>query len=213
MRLISTRTLVLHRGFPGEPPDYAILSHRWEAEEILFQDFTAVTTSRTIKGARRDGYDYVWIGTCCINKSSRAEPSEAINSMYRWYKNSGLCYVYLYDFEHGWTLQESITPPYVPFYSFKWQLIGNKTSLGNALNDITGARLHIIPGTLYTATQHRTDQDRAYSLMGLFGVFMPALYGEGANAFCRLQLEIIHTSHDQKCVEAVISDEERYRGM
>jgi hypothetical protein len=40
-------------------------------------------------------YRYVWIDTCCIDKSSSAELSEAINSMFKYYQNSKICYVYL----------------------------------------------------------------------------------------------------------------------
>jgi hypothetical protein len=43
------------------------------------------------------GYVYVWIDTCCIDKSSSAELSEAINSMYQWYEMAGVCYAYLDD--------------------------------------------------------------------------------------------------------------------
>ena len=47
--------------------------------------------------AIRDGYEYVWVDTCCINKDSSAELSEAINSMYRWYQSAAVCYVFLSD--------------------------------------------------------------------------------------------------------------------
>ncbi|KAK4241567.1 vegetative incompatibility protein HET-E-1-like protein 24 [Achaetomium macrosporum] len=65
-----------------------MLSHTWEDEEVTFQD---------MHGARRDGFTWVWIDTCCIDKSSSADISEAINSMYRWYQRSSVCYVYLAD--------------------------------------------------------------------------------------------------------------------
>ena len=47
--------------------------------------------------AARQKLSYVWIDTCCIDKSSSAELSEAINSMYQWYRNAECCYVYLSD--------------------------------------------------------------------------------------------------------------------
>jgi hypothetical protein len=47
--------------------------------------------------ARRDGFQYFWIDTCCIDKSSSAELQEAINSMFRWYRDAVKCYVYLAD--------------------------------------------------------------------------------------------------------------------
>ncbi|RYN46778.1 hypothetical protein AA0118_g12387 [Alternaria tenuissima] len=47
--------------------------------------------------ATKDGLEHFWVDTCCIDKSSSAELSEAITSMFRWYKNSAQCYVYLAD--------------------------------------------------------------------------------------------------------------------
>ncbi|KAM7198431.1 Heterokaryon incompatibility protein (HET) domain containing protein [Naviculisporaceae sp. PSN 640] len=49
------------------------------------------------KKARQEGYQYVWIDTCCIDKSSSAELSEAINSMFRWYHEAEVCYALLSD--------------------------------------------------------------------------------------------------------------------
>lgn len=91
-------------------PPYAILSHRWEHEELTFQEI------KTGMGKKKHGYykvdmccrqarkDYtreqlshVWVDTCCIDKTSSAELSEAINSMFRWYANASMCYAYLSD--------------------------------------------------------------------------------------------------------------------
>jgi len=89
-------------------PQYAILSHTWGAdtEEATFEDLIDGT------GAGKPGYDkirfcgeqarceglqYFWVDTCCINKSNSTEFSEAINSMFRWYRNAAKCYVYLSD--------------------------------------------------------------------------------------------------------------------
>ncbi|XTI91280.1 hypothetical protein V2W45_1312646 [Cenococcum geophilum] len=47
--------------------------------------------------AARDGLQHFWVDTCCINKSSDSELSEAINSMFRWYRNATKCYAYLPD--------------------------------------------------------------------------------------------------------------------
>ncbi|TKA73441.1 hypothetical protein B0A55_06084 [Friedmanniomyces simplex] len=50
----------------------------------------------------------------------------------------------------------------------------------------------------WAATRTTTrPEDRTYSLLGLFGISMPLLYGEGHRAFRRLQEEIIRTSDDQ----------------
>ncbi|PVH69233.1 HET-domain-containing protein [Cadophora sp. DSE1049] len=80
--------------FEDDIPEYAILSHRWGAEEVTFRDLTD-GTSKVKAGygkiqfcgqqARRDGLEYFWVDICCIDKSSSAELLEAINSMFRWY--------------------------------------------------------------------------------------------------------------------------------
>jgi hypothetical protein len=90
------------------PPPYAILSHRWEAEEVTLQEFSN-PESRNKRGyekikncclqAKKDGYSYTWVDTCCIDKTSSAELSESINSMFKWYRNSRICYAYLSDIE------------------------------------------------------------------------------------------------------------------
>ncbi|KIK14755.1 hypothetical protein PISMIDRAFT_345083 [Pisolithus microcarpus 441] len=240
MRLINVRTYHLET-FDSKPPEYAILSHRWREEEILFQDIEDGKDILARKGyakfldscrrASKDGFGYIWIDTCCIDKSSSAELSEAINSMYHWYKNSALCYAYLDDvcdpvvvrdrawasalvrsewFTRGWTLQELIAPRHVQFYTRDWSLIGSKVTLAHALTIVTripipvlchglsSSRLCIAQIMSWAANRVTTRvEDQAYSLMGIFGVFMPILYGEGKHAFSRLQLEIMRTSNDQ----------------
>ncbi|KAH7924794.1 hypothetical protein BV22DRAFT_486348 [Leucogyrophana mollusca] len=44
--------------------------------------------------------------------------------------------------------------------------------------------------------QTTTIEDMAYSLMGIFGVHMALLYGEGINAFTRLQREVTKMPDD-----------------
>jgi hypothetical protein len=88
MRLLNTNTLLLHEFF-GKIPGYAILSHTWEKEEVTFQDLTLrredakhMKGYEKIEGACRTarGYEFewVWVDTCCIDKSSSAELSEAV---------------------------------------------------------------------------------------------------------------------------------------
>ncbi|KAL2170614.1 hypothetical protein VTG60DRAFT_4627 [Thermothelomyces hinnuleus] len=152
MRLINTRTLHLEEFPRQDVPEYAILSHTWEKEEVLFSDMADLSRAREkagfakIQGACRmaaaHGHDYIWIDTCCIDKSSSAEvSSEAINSMYRWYERSEVCYAYLCDvkdpkdesqlvssrwFTRGWTLQELLAPNRVELYTADWSYIGGK---------------------------------------------------------------------------------------
>ncbi|KAL2677356.1 hypothetical protein Neosp_011125 [[Neocosmospora] mangrovei] len=225
--------------FPDETRvSYAILSHRWEDDEVLLQDIMQ-GTAPSKKGwqkvedfcriAQKEGFRYVWIDTCCIDKSSSAELSEAINSMYRWYQNADTCFAYLNDckyngvcqpgsaelgnskwFKRGWTLQELIAPTEVVFLSAEWREFGTKRSLAEEISEITSIDKNLLqfPKWLnkfcaaqklsWAATRETTRvEDRAYSLMGLFNVNMPLLYGEGNKAFFRLQMEILQSSNDQ----------------
>ncbi|KAH8650498.1 heterokaryon incompatibility protein-domain-containing protein, partial [Tricladium varicosporioides] len=172
--------------------------------------------------AKRLGYDLVWIDTCCINKTDSVELGEAINSMYRWYAMAKVCIAYLQDvnslgeimqsdwFNRGWTLQELIAPKTVRFYDRRWNYLGDKSSLSNVLVKKTGipteALKNIKPVQAYSVAQRmswaakRTTkrlEDRAYSLMGLFDVNMPMIYGERDGAFIRLQEQIISKSADE----------------
>jgi len=230
---------------------YAVLSHRWGKEvsydemvqlpKMVAEDRYEVRARagyqkivHSCKQAEKDGFDWLWVDTCCIDKRSSAELSEAINSMYRWYKNSKRCYAYLHDveqawfptfrntskfhgstgwpewFSRGWTLQELIAPKDVRFFNKDWEHIGDKKGLATALNEITRVPEHILKNGIppkrpsvaqimsWAADRETTRvEDRAYSLLGLIGVHMPMLYGEGNHAFQRLQLEIIRMSNDQ----------------
>ena len=237
MRLVHSRTLSLHEFADSEIPKYAILSHRWGRDEVSFQDMqNGKAQGRAgyskIQGcgaqAAADGCDYFWVDTCCIDKSSSAELSEAINSMYRWYQKAERCYAYLSDvqadgdhfgeqspfrkskwFTRGWTLQELIAPRTMEFYGEKWVHLGKKSSLGKLIEEITGVDLEILQGKtelgsvsiarrMSWAAKRKTTrvEDTAYSLMGIFDVNMPLLYGEGDKAFIRLQQEIMKDSDD-----------------
>lgn len=88
---------------------YAILSHTWgeEDDEVNFNDLDKHDIVIRKKGfakirftcaqAWSDGLSYAWVDSCCIDKSSSTELSEAINSMYLWYQHAAICYVYLGD--------------------------------------------------------------------------------------------------------------------
>jgi hypothetical protein len=181
MRLLHTSTLE-QRLFANDTPAYAILSHTWGDDEITFQDLVGSEMDTLVgrKGydkvrsccaqAREDGFDWVWIDTCCIDKTSSAELSETINSMYSWYGNASVCYAYLEDvswppknqrcwtaaekarfkgsrwFKRGWTLQELIAPRYLEFYSSNWSEIGTKKSLLDLVEEATGIDRHALDG-------------------------------------------------------------------
>ena len=108
MRLLDTSTIELHEFFDDDIPKYAILSHTWGDGEISYQNLEQAKTEvnprpgygkirQCCQLARSGSYQYLWIDTCCIDKTSSAELSEAINSMYRWYRDAGICYAYLKD--------------------------------------------------------------------------------------------------------------------
>ncbi|KAI0871243.1 heterokaryon incompatibility protein-domain-containing protein [Hypoxylon argillaceum] len=240
MRLINTQTYELIELFHNIPP-YAILSHTWGNEEVTFQEYLLATGSEAkrhahtrqkagfskIMGAchraRSDGLKFLWCDTNCIDKSSSAELSEAINSMYAWYHDSVVCYAFLADvdsssgafarsrwFTRGWTLQELLAPKKVIFFNDGWRMLGDRAELAKDICEIT----HIPIGALsnrnkvlnYSVAQRMSwaadrqtsrQEDIAYSLLGIFGINMPLLYGEGLRAFIRLQEEIMKISDDQ----------------
>ncbi|MCJ1315265.1 hypothetical protein MMC15_000581 [Xylographa vitiligo] len=239
IRLIDTFTLSL-KSFLGNTPPYAILSHTWEDEEVSFQDMLAIENDShhlasaksgyakvvaTCRQASRRGIGYVWVDTCCIDKTSSSEISEAINSMYQWYWNAEICFAVLVDlavttaleialskcrwFTRGWCLQELIAPKAIEFYDRRWNCIGVKVDLTALLSSITHideqvlverSRIEEIPvgrKMSWAATRKTTRiEDIAYCLLGIFNVHMPMLYGEGSRAFTRLQEEIVKTSND-----------------
>ena len=101
MYLINTSSLVLIDFHGREKPPYAILSHTWGHGEMSFEQLRAGDWGKSA-GHRKcktacslaagDGWDWIWIDTCCIDKRSSTELSEAINSMYHWYSEAQVCY-------------------------------------------------------------------------------------------------------------------------
>jgi hypothetical protein len=212
-------------------PPYAILSQTWgnEEDEVTFKDVVDGTYKKRkgyrklqfcAKQAAEDGLDFFWIDTCCIDKSSSAELQEAIGSMFRWYKDSAKCYVYLTDvstkffdyldqfpeskwFTRGWTLQELLAPKDVEFYTTEAISIGRKSELVHTIADITGISTEALQGTplshfsidqrMKWAEGRKTtrQEDLAYSLLGIFDIQMSPFYGEGREkAFERLKKKI-----------------------
>ncbi|KAH0437643.1 het domain containing protein [Colletotrichum camelliae] len=263
MRLIHTTTLHLEEFFESERPKYAILSHTWGQDEVGFQEWLewqngdATQRTRTeaksgfqkIKNtcrvAREQGVEYAWVDSNCIDKKSSAELSEAINSMFAWYRDSTTCLVHLEDFvgasphipqvqilskcrwmTRGWTLQELIAPTTMFFYDSSWGFIGSKEYLLEPLRSITGIDHEIlckekdissacIAQKMSWASNRQTTrtEDMAYCLLGLFNISMPLLYGEGNEAFRRLQEEILKVSTDQTIFAwDWIDDMRGYRG-
>ncbi|KAH8656495.1 hypothetical protein BGZ60DRAFT_507817 [Tricladium varicosporioides] len=219
-------------------PQYAILSHRWEAEEVTFQDMMDGTGKNKAgyrkiqfcgEQADRDRIQYFWVDTCCIDKTNNTELAEAINSMFRWYRNATKCYVYLSDvpgsafntdsnsyllpwepafreskwFTRGWTLQELLAPISVEFFSRYNERLGDKRTLKRLIHEITGIPISAfeeaplsqfsVDERLSWAENRQTTraEDKVYSLLGMFSVYLPLIYGEGReHAFKRLRKEI-----------------------
>ena len=171
MRLLNVHNRAFEEFYDSYIPPYAILSHRWGGNEVTFQQLESSNGVwgpgfEKIEGccyqAKRRNRKYVWIDTCCIDKKSSAELSEAINSMYRWYAEAEECYAYLSDircdkdvdgkpdassltrfensnwFTRGWTLQELLAPRDVIFFDHRWITIGAKANLAKEISKATG---------------------------------------------------------------------------
>lgn len=151
-------------------PPYAILSHTWfqtDNDEPTFSDLENGSGKEKPgykklqfcgEQAQRDDLQYFWVDTCCINKDNNSELSDAISSMFRFYRNSHRCYVYLSDvqgdyteiqrswdsdfyksrwFTRGWTLQELLAPRSVEFFSSIGTRLGDRLSLAQQIAQIT----------------------------------------------------------------------------
>lgn len=192
--------------------------------------------------AARDGLQYAWVDSCCIDKTSSAELSEAINSMFEWYRKAAACYTFLADVpgelsvsEHyqkrsasresqwwtrGWTLQELLAPGIVLFYDREWGEVGTKDYLKELIsslteiNDLEKFMDASVAQTMSWASKLKTTRlrDEAYCLMGLFNVNMPPLYGEGLKAFQRLQLGILRTSDEESIFAYNVADYKKPQG-
>ncbi|KAL8752250.1 MAG: hypothetical protein Q9184_005794 [Pyrenodesmia sp. 2 TL-2023] len=183
-RLINTSTYALHKNVAN--PKYAILSHRWREPEVTFQqlDSTEWRTTNIFtqsmkkirdaceKARNRDPpLEWVWVDTCCIDKTNNVELASALNSMFEWYFRAVVCYGYLYDvnwvassrqiskstdperpgqesawFERGWTLQELLAPQYMEFYDAGWNFMGTKQDLADLLHKRTGIAEQYLTG-------------------------------------------------------------------
>lgn len=195
MRLLHVSTFRLESFIDEECPPYAILSHTWGDQEITLQELQSkdmilwLQSAKTLISdrafyikqkygpgclkiagcalqAETDGFEYIWCDTCCIDKTNSTELSEAINSMYLWYRDQ-LCYAYLADvpsadreapgqrrsdlvesrwFTRGWTLQELIAPASVVFFDARWHPIGTRSDNRGLIATRTGIDNHVLDG-------------------------------------------------------------------
>ncbi|KAG8158545.1 hypothetical protein KVR01_011667 [Diaporthe batatas] len=167
MILIDVFTLQFHQVPDLGQTKYAILSHTWGIDEVNYREFCNPEKARskssyekiakTCQLAASRGLQYVWIDTCCIDKSSSAELTEAINSMFQWYKDAEVCFAYISDlspnnggpaldwlnsghyrwFTRGWTLQELVAADKIEFYDADWGYRGDKATLMRQLHRVT----------------------------------------------------------------------------
>ncbi|KAF2763685.1 HET-domain-containing protein [Teratosphaeria nubilosa] len=219
---------------------YTILSHTWGEEEVLYRDLEHLETAQTKLGWTKiryicqqtieDGLLWTWIDTCCIDKHSSTELSEAINSMFSWYQSAAVCHAYFAEtwdslcvddavkwrrFEEsrwwtrGWTLQELLAPQKVCFWDCHWAPYGQLQDLAARVSRITSIELDVllkikalddvcVARKFSWASSRETTrvEDEAYALLGILGVSLPIIYGEGSKAFRRLQEEFIKSSTD-----------------
>lgn len=263
MRLLSTAdSRTFKEVVTADIELYAILSHCWiqgpYQNEVSYQQLLAERYSKDSLGwqkiaeccsiAKQRKIDWVWIDTCCIDKSSSAELSETINSMYGWYERASECYVFLHDFygstlppleqmdgedrwkrklcdgtiadvesfvdcrwfKRGWTLQELLAPRSVIFFNSKYEIVGTRSELAGIIAHATNIDVRYLTRQLKIKNASIAErmswacgrattrpEDMAYSLLGIFDVNIPPMYGEGERAFLRLQLEIIKQSDDE----------------
>ncbi|KAF2830016.1 hypothetical protein CC86DRAFT_444052 [Ophiobolus disseminans] len=194
------------------PPPYAILLHTWtEGQEVTYNKLVAGTSKdktsydkiRFCGGqAAADGLQYFWVDTCCIDKPTSHELSTSINSMFHWYQRASKCYVYLPDvvvpeevadaeaFQTTWLL----APPCVEFFS--------KNGKRLALQGQSLAKFSIEQRMSWAAQCTTTlKEDKVYCLLGIFGVFLSLIYGEG-EAYATLWLrEEIERRQEQQGTE------------
>lgn len=165
MWLINTSSLLLESVLEPRNVQYAILSHTWEQDEVSLQDFGNLDFARRKAGfskiektcqiAKSRGLKYAWVDTCCIDKTSSAELTEAINSMFEWYKQAQVCFAFISDlpsvvaggpmldwlaggdyrwFSRGLTLQELIAPQRLEFFDSAWQPRGDRFTLRSGIS-------------------------------------------------------------------------------
>lgn len=160
--------------------DYAILSHRWASTEFeklnfkklkkfhhrpfesLMEDPKYQISGLKIKGAftqaRDRGLGYIWIDSCCIDRSNQVEVNKSIRSMFAWYRMARVCFSYLSDVEwsiddnlksekafkesewfgRAWTLQELLAPSIMHLFACDWQSIGTREALSSSIQEASG---------------------------------------------------------------------------
>ncbi|KAH9216853.1 hypothetical protein DL95DRAFT_435057 [Leptodontidium sp. 2 PMI_412] len=154
------------------------------AEEVTFKDLTDGTSKGKAgygkiqfcgEQARRDNLQYFWVDTCYIDKSNAVELQEAINLMFRWYRDATKCYL--------------ITPALVDFFCKQGGLLGDKTSLEQDICEITRIPANALRGS--PLSDFNVAERLSWAISRIFGIHLPLIYSEGKeNAFKRLKKKI-----------------------
>jgi len=112
-------------------------------------------------------------------------------------------------FTRGWTLQELVAPPSVQFFSAEGKRLGDKNSLEDEIHKRTGIDVRALRGNSlldFTVSERMSwamnrqttrHEDKAYSLLGIFGIHMPLIYGEGEDNSLRRLRETIRTANGE----------------
>ncbi|KAK5682876.1 hypothetical protein LTR17_027328, partial [Elasticomyces elasticus] len=154
---------------------------------------------------------YVYLSDVTSQSSDQAEGSNLKSSAW---------------FTRGWTLQELLAPRTVVFYSGDGKRLGDKHSLEQHIHEVTAIPQAALQGrplhsfsvderlTWMTARETTIEEDKAYSLAGLFDMSLAPVYGEGFAQAHRRLLELLHKrgtcirdlclsnpSHDKRRIE------------
>nr|POE87385.1 vegetative incompatibility protein het-e-1 [Quercus suber] len=179
MRLLNVHTLTFDEFHHPNVPPYVVASHRWvRGHEITLQDMMKHTNTEKTGYQKVEGFvrymtatlphiEWLWIDTCCINQDSSREVSEAVNSMFRWYRRSAVCLTYLHDvdctddasalaksewFKRGWTLQELLAPDEVIFLGRNWQVLGHKSGDARNTRELQSQKGPLLTRTIASVT-------------------------------------------------------------
>ena len=222
---------------------YGMFSHKWEDNEPLFESVVRLMVHDLEEYPTHDklkmfckivqdaGLDWAWSDTCCLNKADQFVLQEALLSMFKWYQESALTVVFLFDVlspsqrgdlmrsiwnSRAWTLQEYHASKVVRFYTKEWtpymnlDIPNHKESpeiiseMEEAIGISAQALMALRPGLddirekLCLSSTRRTTfiEDAAYSLLGIFSMSLPVVYGEGDRALGRLLAQLLTSSRD-----------------
>lgn len=207
---------------------YIALSHTWGEEEITYADVCSGRLEKAgfrkiefaLSKAEYYGHQYVWIDTCCIDKTSNSELSEAINRMWQWYAQSTLCFVYLTDvekkdqirysrwFKRGWTLQELVAPKYLRFFNTTGGYLGDQNALRHEILVACGVDIRMALDQVPLSERFRWSIDRqttigedaSYCMLGLLEVKLIFNYGEDAARARERLFQAVVEEHGKRVV-------------